>query len=64
VVPESPEAHDAPVEEPKQQWVEDDGDDDDEEYSPLSDSESKKLYRDTNERESHGVEAPVPVGRL
>jgi hypothetical protein len=39
-------------------------DDDDEEYSPLSDSENKKWYHDANERESYGVEAPIPIGRL
>jgi hypothetical protein len=64
VVPESPEAQDAPAEEPEQQQVEDDEDDDDEEYYPLSDSESEKLYRDTDERESYEVEAPVSVGKL
>jgi hypothetical protein len=33
-------------------------------YSPLSESESEKLYHDAEERESYGVEALVPVGRL
>jgi hypothetical protein len=64
MVPESPEALDAPVEEPKQQQDENGEDDNEDEYSPLSDSESEKLYRDTNERESYGVEAPVPIGSL
>jgi hypothetical protein len=39
-------------------------DDDEEEYSPLSDSEYENLYHDANERESYRVEALVPVGRL
>jgi hypothetical protein len=30
----------------------------------LSDSENEKLYCDADERESYGVEAPVPVDRL
>jgi hypothetical protein len=37
---------------------------DDEEYSPLSDTKVKKMYRDTDEVESFGVEAPVPTTRL
>jgi hypothetical protein len=39
-------------------------DEDDEDYSPLSDNEGKKLYRDADERESFGAEAPIPTGRL
>jgi hypothetical protein len=42
----------------------DNEDEDDEEYSPLSDNEGEKLYRDTDERESFGVEAPIPTSRL
>jgi hypothetical protein len=38
--------------------------DEEEEYSPLSDSEYKKLYHDVDERESYEVEPPIPVGRL
>jgi hypothetical protein len=64
VVPESPEAKDSPAEEPEQQQAKDDGDDDDKEYYSLSDSESKKLYRDVDESEYHGVEAWVPIDRL
>jgi hypothetical protein len=64
VVPESPEAQDTPTEEPEQQPIEDDEDDDDEVYSPLSDSESEKLYCDTEEMESYGVETPILIGRL
>jgi hypothetical protein len=59
VVHDSPEAQDAPVEEPEQKGK-DDEDDDEEEYSTLSDSESDKLYHDTDERESYRVQAPVP----
>jgi hypothetical protein len=39
-------------------------DDDEEEYSPLSDLEYEKLYRNADERESYELEAPVPIGRL
>jgi hypothetical protein len=39
-------------------------DEDDEEYSPLSDTEDEKVYRDTEEMESFRAEAPVPTGRL
>jgi hypothetical protein len=63
VVHESSEAQDNVAEVPKQQQGEDD-EDDEEEYSPLSDSESEKLYRDADERESYRVEAPIPIGRL
>jgi hypothetical protein len=48
VVHESPEAQDASAEKPEQQPVEEDEDGDDEEYSPLSDSENEKLYHDCN----------------
>jgi hypothetical protein len=64
MVCESPEAQDAPVEEPEQQQGEDDEDNDEEDYSPLSDSESEKLYHDIDEKESYRVEALVPVNRL
>jgi hypothetical protein len=53
VVPESPE--------PQQG---EDVKDDYEEYAPLSDSEYEKLYCNANERDSYGVEAPIPIGRL
>jgi hypothetical protein len=42
----------------------DNEDEDDEEYSPLSDNEGGKLYRVADERESFGAEAPIPTGRL
>jgi hypothetical protein len=53
VVPESPE--------PQQG---EDVKDDYEEYAPLGDSEYEKLYCNANERDSYGVEAPIPIGRL
>jgi hypothetical protein len=37
---------------------------DDEEYSPLSDIEVKKMYRDAEEVEAFWVEALVPTSRL
>jgi hypothetical protein len=39
-------------------------DEDDDEYSPLSDTNGKKVYRDAEEMESFRVEAPVPTGGL
>jgi hypothetical protein len=36
----------------------------DEEHPPLSDIEAEKLYRDADEVESFGAEAPVLTGRL
>jgi hypothetical protein len=63
VVPGSPAAQGTPDEEEQQQQDHDE-DKDDEEYSPLSDTEGEKLYRDTEEIESFGVEALVPTGRL
>jgi hypothetical protein len=46
MVLESLEAQDIPVEDPKKQRINDDDneDDGDEEYSPLSDLEGEKLY--------------------
>jgi hypothetical protein len=66
VVPSSPIAQGAPAEEQQQQedCDFDNENEDDEEYSPLSDNEGEKLYRDANERESFGAEAPIPTGRL
>jgi hypothetical protein len=62
VVPRSSAAQGAPYEE--EQLQQDHGvnneDEDDEEYSPLTDNEGEKLYRDADERESFGVEALVP----
>jgi hypothetical protein len=39
-------------------------DEDDKEYSPLSDNKGEKLYRDADERESFGAEASIPTSRL
>jgi hypothetical protein len=64
VVPESPTAQDSPAEEqqqPKDQTVEDKAN---EEYPPPSNAEDEKMYRDADEVESFGVEAPVLSGRL
>jgi hypothetical protein len=64
VVPESPTAQDSPAEEqqqPKDQDIEDKAN---EEYPPPSDTEDEKMYRDADEVESFGVEAPVLTGRI
>jgi hypothetical protein len=64
VVPESPTAQGSPAEEqqqPKDQDVEHKAN---EEYPPPSDAEDEKIYWDTDELESFGVEAPVLTGRL
>jgi hypothetical protein len=63
VVLGSPGAQGTPDEEEQQQQDNDEGKDN-EEYSPLSDTEGEKLYRDVEEIESFGAEAPVPTGRL
>jgi hypothetical protein len=57
-------AQGSPTEEhqqPKDQDVEDRAN---EEYPPPSDAEDEKMYRDADEVESFGVEAPVLAGRL
>jgi hypothetical protein len=64
VVPESPTAQDSPAEEqqqPKDQDIEDKAN---KEYTPLSDAEDEKMYRDAAEVESFGIEALVLAGRL
>jgi hypothetical protein len=63
VVPESPTAQDSPADE---QQPEDHGTEDktDEEQPPSSDTEPEKMYRDSDEVESFGVESPILVGRL
>jgi hypothetical protein len=64
VVPESPTAQGSPTEEqqqPKDQDIEDEAN---KEYPPLSDTEDEKMYRDADEVESFGAEAPVLAGRL
>jgi hypothetical protein len=66
VVSGSPASQGTPAKEQQQQEDHDidNEDEDDEEYSPFSDNEGEKLYRDADERESFGVEAPIPTGRL
>jgi hypothetical protein len=64
VVPETPTAQGSPTKEqqqPKDQDIEDEAN---EEYPPPSDTEDKKMYRDADEVESFGAEAPVLTGRL
>jgi hypothetical protein len=64
VVPESPAAQGSPVEEqqqPKDQDVEDGAN---EEYPPPSNTEDEKMYRDVDEVESFGAEAPILTARL
>jgi hypothetical protein len=63
VVTWSPAAQGAPTEEqPPQQ--EDHNNTDNEEYSALSDTEFKKMYRYGDEVESFRAEVPVPTSRL
>jgi hypothetical protein len=64
VVPESPTAQDTPAEEQQQPGDHDTEDNTNEEHPPPSDTESEKMYRDANEVESFGAEAPVLAGRL
>jgi hypothetical protein len=59
VVPESPTTQDSPAEEQQQLKDWDIEDKANEEYPPPSDAEDEKLYRDADEVESFGVEAPV-----
>jgi hypothetical protein len=64
VVSESPTAQDSPAEEeeqPKDQDIEDKAN---EEYTPPSDAEDEKMYRDADEMESFEIEVPVLIGRL
>jgi hypothetical protein len=64
VVPESPTTQDSPAEEQQQLKDQDVEDNANEEYPPPSDAEDEKMYRDADEVESFGVEAPVLAGRL
>jgi hypothetical protein len=64
VVLESPTAQDSPAEEqqqPKDQNIEDKAN---EQYTPPSDAEDEKMYRDADEVESFGIKAPILTGRL
>jgi hypothetical protein len=64
VVPESPTAQNVPTEEQQQPGGHDTEDKTDEEHPPPSDTEAEKMYRDADEVESFGAEAPVLTGRL
>jgi hypothetical protein len=64
VVLESPTAQDVPTEEQQQPGGHDTKDKTDEEHPLLSDTEAEKMYRDADEVESFGAEAPVLTGRL
>jgi hypothetical protein len=64
VVPESPTAQDSPAEEQQQLKDQDIEDKANEEYTPPSNAEDEKMYRDADEVESFRVEAPVLTGRL
>jgi hypothetical protein len=64
VIPESPTGQDSPAKEQQQPGDHDTEDKTNEEHPPPSDTESKKMYRDADEVESFGVEAPVLAGRL
>jgi hypothetical protein len=64
VIPESPTAQDSPAEEQQQPGDHDTEDKTNEEHPPPSDTESEKMYRDADEVESFGAEAPILAGRL
>jgi hypothetical protein len=64
VVTESPTAPDSPAQEQQQPKDQDIEDKSNEEYTPPSDAEDEKMYRDADEVESFGVDAPVLTGRL
>jgi hypothetical protein len=64
VVLESPMAQGSCTEEQQQPKNHDVEDKADEEQPPPSDKENKKMYRDADEVESFGVEAPIPTGRV
>jgi hypothetical protein len=64
VVPESPAAQGSPTVEQQQPENHDIEHKADEEQPPPSNTEYEKMYRDTNEVESFGAEAPVPTSRL
>jgi hypothetical protein len=64
VVPESSTAQDSPAEEQQQPNDHDIENKANEEYPLQSDAEDEKLYRDVDEVESFGIEAPVLADRL
>jgi hypothetical protein len=64
VVPESPTAQGSPAEEQQQPKGHDMEDKADEEYSPSSNTEDERMYRDADDVESIGAEALVLTDRL
>jgi hypothetical protein len=64
VVPESPTTQDWPAEEQQQPKDQDVEDKFNEEYTPPSDAEDEKMYRDADEVESFRIKAPVLAARL
>jgi hypothetical protein len=64
VVPESPTTQDSLAEEQQQPGGHDTEDKTDEEHPPSSNTEAEKMYRDANEVESFGADAPILAGRL
>jgi hypothetical protein len=64
VVPECPTAQGSPTEEQQQPGGQDIDDKTDEEHPSPSDTEAEKMYRDADEVESFGAEAPILAGRL
>jgi hypothetical protein len=64
VVPERPTAQGSHAEEQQQLEGHDVEDKADEEHSPPSDTEDEKMYRDADEVESFGAEAPILAGSL
>jgi hypothetical protein len=64
VIPESPTAQDSPAEEQQQLGNHDTEDKTNKEHPPPSDTEYEKMYRDADEVESFGAEAPVLASRL
>jgi hypothetical protein len=64
VIPESATAQNSPAEEQQQPGDHDTEDKTNKEHPPSSDTESEKMYRDADEVESFGAEAPVLTGGL
>jgi hypothetical protein len=64
VIPKSPTAQDSPAEEQHQPGNHDTEDKTNEEHPPPSDTESERMYRDADEVESFGAQAPVLAERL
>jgi hypothetical protein len=64
VIPKSPTAQDSPAKEQQQPGDHEIEDKTNEEHPPPSNTESEKMYRDADEVESFGAEAPVLTGRL